>query len=422
MLETRILERAVLVGAALKTEDPLVSEASLLELQRLTETAGGAVARTLTQRLDRFQPSSLIGQGKILEVASAVREEGSRTVIFDTELTPAQQKNLEAALGAKIVDRTRLILDIFARRARTKEGELQVELAQLSYMLPRLTGAWRGFSQQVGGIGTRGPGERKLEYERRHIQRRIEHLRSDIARMETDRAVQRRKRLSIPVPAVAVIGYTNAGKSSLLNRLTGPAAKEVYADDKLFATLDPTARRVRLPKGGWAVFTDTVGFISRLPTALIAAFRSTLEEVSRADCLLHLEDSSAPRLREQRETVLGVLRELSAGDIPRVSALNKADLLPASARRELLQEDPQRHLVSALTGEGVERLLSRLETVLEGRWVLRELTLEHSESRLIGEIHRVAQVVGRSVRGGRLSLRLRVTPENWSRLLSRLDR
>lgn len=420
MLETRILERTVLVGAYLKGEDPSLGEASLSELQRLTETAGGAVARTLSQRLDRFHPSSLIGEGKVLEVASAVREEKSRTVIFDTELSPAQQKNLEAGLGAKIVDRTRLILDIFAHRARTREGELQVELAQLSYMLPRLTGAWRGFSQQVGGIGTRGPGERKLEYERRHIQRRISHLKSDIARMETDRAVQRRKRLCVPVPAVALIGYTNAGKSSLLNRLTGPGSKEVYADDKLFSTLDPTSRRVRLPRGGWAVFTDTVGFISRLPTALIAAFRSTLEEVRRADCLLHLEDSSSPRLQEQRETVLGVLRDLGAGDIPRVAALNKADLLAGPGRRGLLEDDPERLLVSALTGEGVERLLSCIESVLDRRWVLRELILEPSESRLIGEIHRCSQVVGRSVRGGRLSLRLRVTPENWARLLHRL--
>ncbi|MEI8190913.1 MAG: GTPase HflX, partial [candidate division NC10 bacterium] len=220
MAETMIVERAVLVGAYPKREDPRRSQASIEELKRLTETAGGLVAETLTQRVERFDPGSLLGRGKISEVAEAALRHRARTVIFDSDLTPAQQKFLEGRLEAKIIDRTRLILDIFARRARTKEGELQVELAQLSYMLPRLTGAWRGFSQQVGGIGTRGPGERKLEYERRHIRRRIEHLKRDIERIKRQLAVQRRRRLAIPVPSVAIIGYTNVGKSTLLKALT----------------------------------------------------------------------------------------------------------------------------------------------------------------------------------------------------------
>ncbi|MFH1723508.1 MAG: GTPase HflX, partial [Elusimicrobiota bacterium] len=215
------MEKVILVGVFQKGRDPLDEQAALDELTRLAETAGGDVAETFTQRIERFHPRSLIGSGKVSEIAGSARAHRVRTVIFDEDLSPAQQLHLESEIGAKIVDRTRLILDIFARRARTKEGELQVELAQLSYMLPRLTGSWRAYSQQVGGIGTRGPGERQIEYERRHIQYRIGYLKRAIRRLERDRGLQRRRRRSIPMPAVAIIGYTNAGKSSLLNRLTG---------------------------------------------------------------------------------------------------------------------------------------------------------------------------------------------------------
>lgn len=414
--ETRPLERVVLVGAYLKQE-PARREASLEELVRLTETAGGVVAGTVVQRLDRYHPGTLIGKGKIQEVSEAALLHRARTVIFDCDLSPAQQKRLEAELKAKIIDRTRLILDIFAQRARTREGELQVEHAQLSYMLPRLTGAWRGFSQQVGGIGTRGPGERKLEYERRHIQRRIQHLQQDLEKIKRQRAVQRRRRLSIPVPSVALLGYTNVGKSSLLNALTRTEA--VYADDKLFATLDPTTRRVRLPQGGWAVFTDTVGFISNLPTALIAAFRSTLEEVLEADCLLHVVDASSPDRVEQSATALAVLKDLGAADAPLLTVFNKTDALSAPELARLAAEDPRAALVSARTGEGLERMLEGVQEVLNRRWLLRELALDPGEGRLLSEVHRCAQVLGQRQEGGRWVLRLRVTPENFSRLLHR---
>lgn len=417
------MERVVLVGAFLKKPDPneVPGDYTLEELRRLTETAGGAVVETLTQKLDRFHPGTLIGQGKIEEVKRAAMSHKARTVVFDEDLSPAQQIHLEEAVGAKIVDRTRLILDIFAQRARTKEGELQVELAQLSYMLPRLTGSWRSFSQQVGGIGTRGPGERKIEYEKRHIQFRIKHLRRQLESVKTSRAVQRRRRDEVPVPAVAIIGYTNAGKSTLLNALTKGAPK-VYADDKLFATLDPTARRAALPGGGWAVFTDTVGFISKLPTSLVAAFRSTLEETMEADCLLHLEDGASPYAEEQRRVVDKVLESLGASDVPRVFAVNKLDQMPRDRKVELKAQDPQRVFVSAKTGEGLAEALAKVSEVLTRRWLARELTLDPARAGNLSEIYACAQVLERqNLKDGRLRLKLRVTQENWSRLLGRFQ-
>ncbi len=388
---------------------------SLQELRRLVVTAGGRIAESFSQTLIRWHPGTLIGSGKISELAAAVRELGANTVIFDREISPAQQKALEAALPAKIIDRTRLILDIFARRARTSEGRLQVELAQLSYLLPRLTGAWRGFSQQVGGIGTRGPGERKLEYERRHIQSRILHLRRQLERVRAGRQLRRARRLSIPIPQAALIGYTNVGKSTLLNVLTGKDC--VYADDKLFATLDPTARRVRLPEGSWTVVTDTVGFIRRLPTTLIAAFRATLEEAALADCLVVIADASSPEIEEQQAAVESILRELGAQDIPQVRIFNKADLLDRRERLDLEGRYPGALLVSAATGEGIPQALALIERAFSRRWLLRELNLPAAQALThAAQIRTCAQVLSQTVEGGRLRLRLRLTTENWDRL------
>lgn len=421
-MKTDPREPTLLIGVYHKGRDLALENASFEELERLADTAGARVVGSVTQRVERLNPRSLMGKGKVEEAAAAAKRLGAKTVIVNEDLTPAQQLHLEKSLDAKVVDRTRLILDIFAQRAHTKEGELQVELAQLSYMLPRLTGSWRAFSQQVGGIGTRGPGERKIEYERRHIQRRIDHLKRGIERLGREREIRRRRRGRVPVPGVAIIGYTNAGKSTFLNRLArsaGKADKQVYADDLLFATLDSTSRRIPLPDGGWAVFTDTVGFISKLPTALIAAFKSTLEEVALADCLLHLEDGLAPHPEQQRQTVESVLRELGADRIPRVRAVNKADLLDENDRLALRANDPERMLVSAKSGEGVVDALRAVQGVLNDRWLLRDLRLTHDKSALLEEAYRTAQVLSQKADDSGILLTLRVTAENWARLRKR---
>lgn len=413
------MERALLVGVGPKSQTALI-RSSLEELKRLADTAGAAVVGEATQALARFNPATLVGQGKVSEIAGMCAGLRAGTVIFDLELSPGQQKNLEKALPKrKIVDRTRLILDIFAQRARTSEGRLQVELAQLSYMLPRLTGAWREFSQQAGGIGTRGPGERKLEYERRHIQLRIKHLQRDLERVRDARRLRRERRAGVPVPQVALVGYTNVGKSTLLNRLVGD--RDVYADDKLFATLDPTARRVRLPEGGWAVATDTVGFIQRLPTTLIAAFRSTLEEVEAADVLLVVSDAASPELEEQRESVDETLSELATQGIPRIEAFNKADRLTREQRADLSRRHPDAVFLSAETGEGVAEVLRRVEDALADRWLKREIDVPPEKAGAAARFYESAQVLGREARGTATRYRLRVTRENWERLRALLS-
>ena len=338
------MERVILVSASLKTQPQ--NEETLQELHRLTHTAGAEVVESFRVKVEAFNAATLIGKGKLQEIAAQAQILRADSVIFDDEISPAQQNNLEEILPAKVLDRTRLILDIFAQRARTQEGKLQVELAQLKYLLPRLSGRGAAMMQQKGGIGMRGPGERKLEYDRRRLRLRISRLEKEIEAVKAGRSLRRQRRAQVPLPQIALVGYTNAGKSTLLNALT--QTQSVYADDKLFATLDPTTRRVRMPSGGEMLFTDTVGFIQKLPHSLVTSFRATLEETSFADVILHVQDAAAPNRREQEATVLQIITDLKAQNIPLITVFNKADLLSPGQLALLRTQYPQAVFVSAL--------------------------------------------------------------------------
>jgi len=413
-----MMEKTILVSAALKKERR-GNDGSLEELKRLVETAGGEACAVFESRLERFNPATLIGSGKAREIALEAVSKNASTVIFDDDLTPAQQRNLEELIPAKIIDRTRLILDIFARRAKTREGELQVELAQLNYLLPRLTGRGQSMMQQTGGIGTRGPGERKIEYNRRTLRERIARLSREIDSVKKERAVRRQRRAKVPVPQVAIAGYTNAGKSTLLNSLTGGKAG-VYADDKLFATLDPTTRRARLPGGGCALFTDTVGFIQKLPHAVVAAFRSTLEEIADTDCIIHVRDSASAALKEQKETVLSTLRELGAQDVPVIEVFNKTDIISARELKILRRENPGSVFISALNCEGLDELLVRTQEALSSAWKPRRIFIPAGDEKLLAEIHGTCLIISKDYpTDGGVLVEFLATEGNWRRLAAK---
>jgi GTP-binding protein HflX len=397
-------EKAYLVGVEWKTipngkyaPEAWPAEESLSELERLADTAGLDVLGQTVQKLERPNAATFIGKGKAAEIAATVQQMDIDVVVFDNELTPGHQRELEKIFGkdVKVLDRTGLILDIFAQHAHTREGALQVELAQYEYRLPRLTQTWtqQALTRQAGGraggstggVGVRGPGETKLEMDRNIIRRRISQIKHELENVRSQRARHRSQRRRSGLPTIALVGYTNAGKSTLLNTLSGA---EVYIADQLFATLDPTTRRVTLPGGTVVLLTDTVGFIQKLPTGLIAAFRATLEEVIEADLLLHVIDASHPQALEQARAVYATLKEIEAADLPMINVLNKIDRLadPSAACDALCHLDDS-VAVSALTGMGLDTLLNHIEEVLESEMVRVDVVIPFDRGELVGLFH-----------------------------------
>ena len=405
MHEVTDRERAVLVSVE-PDEDmrPYAKE----ELTALAETAGAEVVGEFHQRRDRPDPAYYIGPGKTQELYAGVQEAHANLVIVDSELSPVQARNLEEAVKCRVIDRTQLILDIFAQRAHTREGKLQVSLAQLTYLLPRLSNLYTKFERQQGGIGVRGgAGETKLETDRRKVRETISDLEAQLAEVRSARQQQRAQRRRLPFPTAALVGYTSAGKSTLLNTLSG---SEIYADPKLFATLDPTTRRVVLPDGWAILLTDTVGFIRNLPTHLIAAFRATLEETIEADFLIHVVDASHPRRPVQQEAVLEVLESLGAADKPIITVFNKADLVKDQyALREMVANTENSAYISARTAEGIAHLMDRVVVTLESLLVDVRLLVPYDRSDLVAQCYEYGRVLRADYREDGIHVEARIT-------------
>jgi GTP-binding protein HflX len=402
-------ERVFLVGLELKSGSTWATRESMDELAELAATAGGTVVGEGTQKLEAPIAGTFIGTGKAQEFACFCSANDVDTVVFDDELTPAQSRTLEKVFGCKILDRTALILDIFAQRARSREGKLQVELAQLQHLLPRLTRFWGHLSRQSGGIGMRGgEGESQLESDRRRVQERIEKISEDLLAVRRQRATQRNGRQRHLWPLASIVGYTNAGKSTLLNALTGAA---VLAEDKLFATLDPATRRLRLPTNQNVFLTDTVGFIRKLPHGLVEAFKATLEEVVQAELLLHVVDISHPQAAEQIAAVNTVLREIGAEGKPTIMVFNKIDRFGGNGLLQKHLEQYQAAVgVSAATGEGIPALIEEIGTQLRPLREFVELRVPHDASAVIARLHQVAQVTERDYAGKQARFKARIPP------------
>jgi GTP-binding protein HflX len=403
-------ERAVLIGVELPSgERGLPMEHSLEELERLAETAGATVLEKSMQRVHHVTPATLIGRGKVEEIQRTLEKTHANLVIVDEDLTPAQQRNLEGAFKVRVIDRSQLILDIFAQRARSNEGKLQVELAQLEYLLPRLTRQWTHLSRLGGGIGTRGPGETQLEVDRRRIRERISHLKRRLQTVERTRGLQRKERDEVPFATVALVGYTNAGKSTLMNRLTRAG---VFVEDKLFATLDPTTRALRLPNGDKVMIVDTVGFINKIPHSLIEAFKSTLEEVSRADLLLHLVDITHPLYEEQIGVVEKVLGEIGAGKIPALLVPNKIDLAsPVDLQRLRAKDGARVFPISAANGAGVKELLGGVGAILDRNKELFHARFTPAQGALVALLRERGRIVQEECDGDSVRVTAMVTPK-----------
>jgi len=417
MIETRpknTPERALLIGLEKAGVSKWDLQDSLEELRELASSAGAEVVDTVTQKLQRPTAPYYIGKGKAESIKDSFQHRQVTSVIFDDELSPAQGRNLENLLSRKVLDRTQLILDIFAQRARSREGRLQIELAQLQYLLPRLTRMWHHLSRQTGGIGTRGPGETQLEVDRRRVQERIARLERELEEVRKTRAVQRQGRKRHQWPVAAVVGYTNAGKSTLLNLLTGA---DVVTEDRLFATLDPTTRSLTLPNKQRILLTDTVGFLRKLPHTLIESFKATLEEVSEADLLIHVVDLSHSRVDEHMAAVDAVTKELDAFGKQTLIVFNKIDAVENSDLIDsYLKRFPGSVAISARTGAGVGNLVKQLQAALAA-WRLRSrFRIPVSESALIAEIHRVGHVLELRYEGGDAVIVAHVPPQLESKL------
>jgi GTP-binding protein HflX len=404
-------ERVFLVGVELKSRDRAELRESLDELAELAQTAGAEVVGDGIQKMESLNAATFIGKGKADEFGKFCKANDVDTVIFDDELSPAQNRNLEKILECKILDRTALILDIFAQRARTREGKMQIELAQLQHLLPRLTKFWGHLSRQAGGIGMRGgEGESQLEADRRKVQERIDKIERDLDAVRRQRATQRAGRQRSNWPLASIVGYTNAGKSTLLNALTGA---DVLAKDILFATLDPTTRRLKLPTNQNVLLTDTVGFIKKLPHGLVEAFKATLEEVVQADLLLHVVDISHPQAEEQIAAVNSVLAEIGASEKPTIMVFNKIDKLDGSGALNRLQEKFLHAVgISATTGEGISTLLAELGTQLRPTRAFLELRVPHEQSAVIARLHKVGQVIERRYNGKTARFKVRIPPQH----------
>lgn len=406
-------ERAVLVAIERGKGALLSAEDSIAELAQLADTAGLVVAGEVTQAVKRIHPGTLIGAGKIAEVRELAERTRATVAVFDDELSPAQQRNLDTQLGVRVIDRTQLILDIFAQRATSQAGKLQVELAQLEYLLPRLTRAWSHLSRLGGGVvGARGPGETQLEVDRRRVRERIAVLRRRLAEVSRTRGLHRESRGAVPYPTVALVGYTNSGKSTLMNALT---RAEVLVANQLFATLDPTVRLVRLPEGGEALLVDTVGFIHKLPHGFVDAFKSTLEEVQTANLLLHVVDASDPHAPEHMRVVEGVLEELGASTTPRITVFNKQDRLSGDGAAHPSVTGPS-CMISARTGHGLTQLVRQISTLLAAQLERLQVTIPVARGDLLAALHQAGRITEQQLRDGVFEVTAYVPPRVAGRI------
>lgn len=408
-----MIEKALLVGVKLPLEKTFEIKDRLSELKDLTETAGAKVSSEIIQNTDKISSAFFLGKGKAYELKDIVAKENIDVIIFNNDLKPVQQRNLEDITGTKIIDRTTLILDIFAKRARTREGQLQVELAQLLYLLPRLTGKGVLLSRLGGGIGTRGPGEQKLEIDRRRIRDRIRHLKNDIEHVREHRGLHRKSRQEIPLTTIAIIGYTNTGKSTLLNRLT---SADVLVEDKLFATLDPTTRKLSLPNGGNVLLTDTVGFLRELPVHLIAAFKATLEEVTEADLLLHIVDISNNNYKGQMDTVDKILSGLMADKKPVITVFNKIDTIDKLILKRAVENNTGSVGISALTGEELDKLICKIEEFIEKNRKLIKIALPYSRGDIKSIVYEYGNIISEVYEDSKVIIEAKIDDKLYNRL------